>query len=57
MITGAPINGVTAFNGITPVSPGSRQIRLHNKAMPEPINTVTGNNSRWSEDPVSNRAR
>ena len=46
-MTGAPIKGVTAFNGITPISPGRLQKILHNKAIPDPHMSVPGKSMRW----------
>ena len=43
-MTGAPMRGVTAFNGMTPLSPGKKQMRLQIRATTEPQSKVAGNN-------------
>ena len=45
-LTGAPINGVTALNGIVPESPGSIHRQLHSNATAHPHNIVRGINKR-----------
>ena len=56
MITGAPKIGVIAFKGMTPENIGNTLIRLHNRAMNEPIRIVQGRRDLWSEVPNINRA-
>lgn len=55
MITGAPNIGVTAFNGRTPVAPGSTLTILQTRATAPPINIVVGNNDLWLDVPKSKR--
>jgi hypothetical protein len=55
-MTGAPNNGVTAFNGMIPFSPGNTQMILHNNDMAEPVKRVSGINRLWSERANINRA-
>lgn len=42
-MTGAPTIGVTTFKGNIPPSLGREHSKLHNKAIKEPLNSVTGN--------------
>ena len=46
MMTGAPNSGVTAFSGMTPLSPGITHNKLQTSAVTEPIKIVAGNNVR-----------
>lgn len=43
IMTGAPTIGVTTFKGNIPPSLGREHSKLHNKAIKEPLNSVTGN--------------
>ena len=49
-MTGAPTIGVTTFNGNIPPSLGREHNKLHNKAIKEPLNSVTGNSFGWCSD-------
>ena len=53
---GAPMTGVTAFNGMMPFSPGNTQIRLHNKATVLPVRIVIGNRELWFSVPKISHA-
>ena len=55
-MTGAPMIGVTAFNGIIPFSPGRTQIRLQSKATALPVRIVTGKRELWFSVPKINLA-
>ena len=47
MMTGAPINGVTALIGIMPLVPGNTLIMLHSNKTIAPHNMVTGSRVLW----------
>ena len=47
MMTGAPINGVTALMGMMPLLPGSVLIILHSSRTIAPHSIVTGSSVLW----------
>ena len=53
---GAPMKGVTALRGITPLSPGKTQMALARSATAAPVRMVAGNSFWWFSVPSIMRA-